>query len=148
MSDQPVFAIEKIYVKDLSLEIPNAPQVFLEREGPQIDVQLHTQGSPVGDGVFEVVLTVTITAKLQEKSMFLVEVAQAGIFQLRNVPQENIEQLLGVACPNILFPYVRETISDVVTRAGFPPVILNPMNFETLYQQRKQESAERTETTH
>lgn len=80
--------------------------------------------------------------------MFLVEVAQAGIFQLRNVPQENIEQLLGVACPNILFPYVRETISDIVTRAGFPPVILNPMNFETLYAQRKQESAEKTETTH
>ncbi|MBA2350350.1 MAG: protein-export chaperone SecB [Burkholderiales bacterium] len=148
MSDQPVFAIEKVYVKDLSLEIPNAPQVFLEREGPQIDVQLHTQGNPVGDGVFEVVLTVTITAKLKEKSMFLVEVAQAGIFQLRNVPQENIEQLLGVACPNILFPYVRETISDIVTRAGFPPVILNPMNFETLYAQRKQESAEKTETTH
>lgn len=148
MSDQPVFAIEKIYVKDLSLEIPNAPQVFLEREGPQIDVQLHTQGSPVSDGVFEVVLTVTITAKLQEKSVFLVEVAQAGIFQLRNVPQENIEQLLGVACPNILFPYVRETISDVVTRAGFPPVILNPMNFETLYAQRKQAPAEKTETTH
>ncbi len=137
-ADQPVFSIEKLYVKDLSLEIPNAPQIFLEREAPQVDVQLHTQGNPVEEGVYEVVLTVTVTAKVKDKTLFLVEAGQAGIFRIRNVPQNEIEPILGVVCPNILFPYARETISDVVTRAGFPPVILNPMNFESLYQQQRQ----------
>ncbi len=135
---QPVFSIEKIYLKDLSLEIPNAPQIFLERESPQIDVQLHTKGGAVDEGVFETVLTVTITAKLNDKTMFLVEAIQAGIFQIRNVAQEEIDPILGIACPNILFPYVREVVSDAVTRAGFPPVLLNPMNFEALYQQQQQ----------
>ncbi|MEW5888834.1 MAG: protein-export chaperone SecB [Pseudomonadota bacterium] len=138
MSDnaQPVFSIEKIYVKDLSLEIPNAPEVFLQREQPQIEVQLHSEGRAVEDGIFQVVLTVTVTARAAEKAMFLVEAAQAGIFQVRNVPDEDIEPILAIACPNILFPYVRETVSDVVNRAGFPPVLLAPVNFEALYQQR------------
>ncbi|HSF48116.1 MAG TPA: protein-export chaperone SecB [Burkholderiales bacterium] len=139
---RPVFSIEKLYVKDLSLEIPNAPKIFLERESPQIDVQLHTKGGPFGDEFYEVVLTVTITAKINENTMFLVEAAQAGIFRIQNVQQKDIEPLLGIACPNILFPYARETISDVVTRAGFPPVILNPMNFEALYQQKQAASSE------
>ena len=134
---RPVFSIEKIYLKDLSLEIPNAPQIFLEREAPQIDVQLHTKGGNVNDNIYETSLTVTITAKLNDKTMFLVEATQAGIFQISNVPQEEIDPILGIACPNILFPYVREVISDAVTRAGFPPVILNPMNFEALYQQQQ-----------
>jgi len=138
---QSVFAIEKIYLKDLSLEIPNAPQIFLERENPQIDVQLHTHGEAVGDGIYQTILTVTITAKLKETTMFLVEAAQAGIFRISNVEAAELDPVLGIACPNILFPYVREVISDVVTRAGFPPVLLNPMNFEALYQQQKQEAA-------
>ena len=133
---QAMFSIEKLYVKDLSLEIPNAPRIFLEREAPQVDVQIHTEGNPIDEGVFEVVLTVTITAKLKDKTMFLVEAAQAGIFHIRNVAKGEIEPILGIACPNILFPYVREVISDVVSRAGFPPVILNPVNFEALYQHR------------
>lgn len=136
---QPVFSIEKIYVKDLSLEVPNAPQIFLEREAPQIDVQLHTTSGVVSEGVYETVLTVTITAKLQEKTMFLVEAVQAGIFQIRNVPAQEIDPVLGIACPNILFPYLREVVSDVVTRAGFPPVLLNPVNFEAIYQQQLQQ---------
>jgi len=136
--EQPVFSIEKLYLKDLSLEIPNAPQIFLEREAPQIDVQLNTKHGVVSEGIYETSLTVTITAKLQEKTMFLVEATQGGIFQIRNVPAEEIDPILGTACPNILFPYVREVVSDAVTRAGFPPVILNPMNFEGLYQQQKQ----------
>lgn len=139
--NQPVFSIEKLYVKDLSLEIPGAPQVFLEREAPQVDVQLHTQGNSVDEGIFEVVLTVTVTAKVKDKTLFLVEAGQAGIFQIRNLPQDDLEPVLAVACPNILFPYVRETISDVVMRAGFPPVILNPVNFEALYQQQRQQKA-------
>ncbi|MBY0579250.1 MAG: protein-export chaperone SecB [Burkholderiales bacterium] len=145
---QPVFAIEKIYVKDLSLEIPHAPQIFLERESPQIDIQLHTEGKPVAENIFEVVLTVTVTAKFSEKTLFLVEAAQAGIFQIQNVPETDIEPILGITCPNILFPYARETVSDVITRAGFLPVILSPMSFEALYQQRQQAVAEQEQTTH
>ncbi|HNX71445.1 MAG: protein-export chaperone SecB [Rivihabitans pingtungensis] len=138
---QPVFSIEKIYVKDLSLEIPHAPQIFLEREQPEIDMQLATEGKQLEDGVFEAVITVTVTAKLGEKVMFLVEAAQAGIFQIRGVPEEEISGVLAVACPNILFPYVRETVSDVVNRAGFPPVLLSPINFEALYAQQMAEQS-------
>ncbi len=134
----PVFSIEKVYAKDISLEIPNAPQVFLERENPSIEMQLHTEAANMEEGLYEVVVTVTVTAKLAEKTVFLVEAAQAGIFQLRNLPVENLDPILGVACPNILFPYVRETISDLVTRAGFPPVLLAPVNFEAMYAQRIQ----------
>ena len=149
--EQPVFSIEKLYVKDLSLEIPNAPQIFLERDAPQVDVQLQTQGKNVQEGVYDVVLSITVTAKIGDRTVFLVEVAQAGIFQIRNVPEGDLEPILGIACPNILFPYAREVVSDAVTRAGFPPVVLNPMNFEALYQQRLQQQATETAgpvTTH
>jgi preprotein translocase subunit SecB len=132
----PVFSIEKIYVKDLSLEVPNAPHCFLEREQAQINLQMQTGGEAVGEGIFNVVLTLTVTAKLGEKTQFLIEAAQSGIFQIRNVPQEELEPIIAVACPNILFPYARETISDAVARAGFPPVLLAPVNFEAIYRQR------------
>lgn len=141
-NEQPVFGIEKLYVKDLSVEVPNAPEVFLEREAPQIEIQLNTNGRGIGEGVFEVVLTVTVTAKIEEKVVFLVEVGQAGIFRIMNVPDEQIEPLMAVACPNILFPYARETISDAVTRAGFSPIVLQPVNFESMYMQRMQEQTQ------
>lgn len=137
----PVFSIEKVYVKDLSLEVPNAPEIFLTRENPNVQIQLQTEGKAVQDGVFDVTLTVTVTAKIGEKTMFLVEVRQAGIFQIRNVPQDDLQPILGIACPNILFPYARESVSDAVNRAGFPPVVLAPVNFEALYQQRTQQAA-------
>jgi preprotein translocase subunit SecB len=140
-NNQPVFSIEKVYVKDLSVEIPNAPQVFLEREAPTVDIQLHHNSTSVEDGVYETVLTVTVTAKANEKTMFLIEVAQAGIFVARNIPGQELDQVLGIACPNILFPYVREVISDTVVRAGFPPVILSPVNFEAIYQSQRQPGA-------
>ncbi len=140
-NEQPVFGIEKLYVKDLSVEVPNAPEIFLEREAPQIEIQLNTSGRGVGEGVFEVVLTVTVTAKLAEKTVFLVEVGQAGIFRIMNVPDEQLEPLIAVACPNILFPYAREAVSDAVTRAGFQPIVLQPVNFESMYMQRMQEQA-------
>jgi len=145
MSDaqnQPVFSIEKVYVKDISLEIPNAPQVFLEREAPQVDIQLHHQSSKVDEGVYQTVLTVTVTAKVKEKTLFLVEAGQAGIFTIRNIPDADMEPILGIACPNILYPYVREVVSDIVVRAGFPPVLLTPVNFEALFQAQKQAQAE------
>lgn len=138
-NEAPVFGIEKVYVKDLSIEVPNAPEIFLERDTPQVEIQLGTEGRGVEDGVFEVILTVTVTAKLAEKTVFLVEIGQAGIFRILNVPEEQIEPLVAVACPNILFPYAREAVSDAVTRAGFTAIVLQPVNFEAMYMARLQE---------
>ena len=139
----PSFAIEKLYVKDLSLEVPNAPEIFLERESPEVSIQLQTAISTLGDDAYEVTLTVTVTAKAGEKTVFLVEAGQAGIFRIKNVPEENMASLLSIACPNILFPYAREVVSESVARAGFAPVILQPVNFEALYAERlQQEQAE------
>src|SRR3954464_10976440 len=144
MSELPVptFAIEKIYLKDLSVEVPNAPEVFLETEAPSMEVNINSTGRNVQEGMFEVVLSVTITARVKEKTVFLVEVAQAGLFQIRHVPQEDMGPLLGIACPNTLFPYLRETISTVTSRAGFQPVLLAPMSFENIYQQQMQQLQE------
>ena len=144
--NQPVYSIEKIYVKDLSLEVPNAPQIFLEREAPQVDVQLHHVSKKVDEGVFQTELTLTITAKIGDKTMFLVEANQAGIFAVRNVPDADLDPILGISNPNILYPYVRETVSDAIVRAGFPPVLLNPVNFEGLYQAQKQHEAQQPTT--
>ncbi|MDR0564735.1 MAG: protein-export chaperone SecB [Azoarcus sp.] len=139
---QPVFAIEKIYVKDLSLEVPNAPQIFLNREAPQVSVQLRTEGGPIENNVFEVKLTITVEATISEKrTLFLVEITQAGIFRIENVPDTELELVLGIGCPNIIFPYARETISDAIARAGFQPVLLAPVNFEAIYQSRQQQAA-------
>ena len=139
---QPVFSIEKIFLKDLSLEIPGAPQIFAERDAPKIDINLHTETREIDAGVYEVVVTATVTAKVKEdKTAFLVEVAQAGIFQIRNIPGKELEAVLGITCANILFPYLRETVSNVVSRGGFPPFFLNHLSFEALYQQRLQQQA-------
>jgi len=139
---QTLFNIDKIYVKDMSLEVPHAPKIFLERETPQVDIRLHTQAGSVAEAQFEVVVMATVTAKIGEKVMFLIEVKQAGIFQIRNVPAGELEPILAVTCPNILFPYLRETVSDVAVRGGFSPVLLNPISFEALYQQQKQQQAQ------
>ena len=135
-SPLPTFSIEKVYLKDLSVEVPNAPEIFLETEAPTLEVNINSGARAVQDGMFEVVLTVTITARVREKAIFLVEAAQAGLFQIRNVPEPDMGPLLGIACPNTLFPYARETISMVTARAGFQPVILAPMSFENKYQQQ------------
>ncbi|HJQ62780.1 MAG TPA: protein-export chaperone SecB [Burkholderiales bacterium] len=140
---QPAFGIQKIYLKDMSLEIPNAPQIFLERDAPQVDVNLHNEARPLGQpGLFEVVLTVTVTAKIDDKTVFLVEAAQAGIFEIVNVPTSELEAVLGIVCPNTLLPYAREAVASTVTRAGFPPVVLQHMSFETIYQQRQEQLRE------
>lgn len=140
---QPTFSIEKLYVKDLSLEVPHAPSIFLEREAPQIDLQLHTESSAIDEGIYEVTITVTLTAKLAEKDkiMFLIEAQQAGIFHVSNIPAPELESVLGVVCPNILYPYIREVVTDASVRAGFAPVLLNPINFEALFQQQKAAAA-------
>lgn len=150
-SNQAVFSIEKLYVKDLSVEVPGAPQIYREREAPQVDVSMNNAGKSISDGYYEVVINLTVTAKLKEKTVFLVEVAYGGVFQIRNVPDSEIEMVLGVTCPNILFPYLREVVSETVSRAGFPPVILHPMNFEAIYQARKKQGDVQPEagsTTH
>ena len=141
---QPLFNIEKLYVKDLSLESPNSPSIFLERENPNIDLQLNTQSVLMEEGLYEVTVTVTVTAKLPEKDkvMFLIEAKQAGIFQVRNLPPEELESVLAIICPNILYPYLREVVSNMAIHAGFTPVLLNPINFEVLYQQQKQQQAQ------
>jgi len=138
MSDalQPTFSIEKIYVKDVSLEVPGGPQTFMRQEQPQLEVQITQQSQRVNESLVEVTLVVTVTAKSGDKVLFLVEASQAGVFQIRIVAESDLPPLLGIVCPNILFPYARETVSDLVTRAGFPPVLLAPVNFEAIYQQR------------
>jgi preprotein translocase subunit SecB len=140
-AQQPMFSIEKIYVKDLSLEVPGGPQTFMQSEQPQLEVQLAQQSQRVSDVLFEVTLVITVTAKRTDKTLFLVEVSQAGVFQIRNVSEADLASVLGMVCPNVLFPYARETVSDIVNRAGFPPVLLAPVNFEALYQQRSAEEA-------
>ncbi len=142
-SQQPLFKIEKLYVKDLRLEVPNAGAIYLDSAGLNVNVELTTQAGAVGEGFYEVSLAVTVTAKLEEddKVVFLVEVAQAGVFQVRNIPEGELEPVLFIGCANILFPYAREAVSDAVTRAGFQPVLLAPVNFEALYEARQQEMA-------
>jgi preprotein translocase subunit SecB len=132
------FQIEKVYVKDVSLEIPNAPQVFLEQSQPQLEVRIDTSADAFADGYYEVTVKATVTARAGERILFLVEAAQAGIFAVRNVPREELDPLLGIGCPTVIFPYLRETISDLVVRGGFPPVLLAPLSFEALYLQRMQ----------
>lgn len=139
---QPVFSIERVYVKDLSLEVPHAPQIFLEQGEPEVDMRVSTVNEQLTEGVYSVDVTITVTAKLNaERTLFLNEVTQSGIFRLENIPEEDAKMLLGIACPNILFPYAREAISSSVTRAGFPPVLLAPINFESMYQQQQEENA-------
>jgi preprotein translocase subunit SecB len=135
----PVFAVEKIYVKDLSVEVPNSPQIFLEQGTPHIDVQLGNQTSNIEPGIFDCILTVTVTSKVNDKTAYLVEVQQAAVFRIMNIPAEAMEPALAVGCPNILFPYAREAVSDAIQRAGFPPMLLQPVNFEAMYLQSKQQ---------
>lgn len=132
----PVFAIQRMYLKDLSLEIPHAPQIFLETQQPTVEVGLDVVGLKVADGLFESTVTITVTTKVGEKVAFLVEAKEAGIFEIRNVPDEQMAMLMNVVCPNIIYPYLRSNIADAVQRTGFPPIHLAEINFEALYQQR------------
>lgn len=140
---QPQFVIEKIYVKDASIEIPNAPQIFLERAQPELEFSFRNEGQAIGNDYHEVVLTATVTAKIkdQDKTVFLLEASQGGIFLVRGVQAPDMELIYAITTPTILLPYLRETISDMAVRAGFPPVFLAPMNFEALYRQRQQAQA-------
>ena len=130
------FSIDKIYVKDLSLECPGSPQSFKTAEQPQVEVGLRTRGEQIEPDMYECVITITLTAKTSDRTLFLVEASQAGIFTIRGIPPEHLQPVIAINCPNVLFPYLRETLADMVGRAGFPPVHLAPINFEALYQQQ------------
>ena len=138
--EQPTFQIEKIYVRDLSLEVPNAPEIFMQADAPQLEIQVGNEAKQFRDGLYDVQVSVTVTARAGERTVFLAEAAQAGIFSLRNVAAQEIDPLLGIGCPTIVFPYLRETISDLIIRGGFPPVLLSPVSFEALYLQRTQQN--------
>lgn len=141
MSEQnqaAIFNLDKIYIKDISLEIPNAPKIFLNRSQPNIDLNISFSSEKIDEGVYQTILHAVVNAKIADEQMFLIEIDQAGIFQMKNIAVEQMELLHNIECPNILFPYLREVVSDLTTRAGFLPVILAPVNFAYLYQQKQQ----------
>jgi preprotein translocase subunit SecB len=141
-NQQPVFQIQRVYLKDMSLEQPNSPAIFLEQEAPNIEVSVDVGAEPLAEGVFESTVTITVTAKINDKVAFLCEGKQAGIFEARNIPAEQLDPLLGIGCPTIVYPYLRANIADMITRAGFPPVHLSEINFEVFYSQRQQAIAQ------
>ncbi len=145
-ANEPVFNIQRIYLKDASMEQPNSPQIFLEQGNPEVDINLGIEQAQLGEGVFEVALTGTVTAKIGDKTLFLVECKQAGIFEVNGFAADQIGPILGVNCPQMLFPYLRAQISDLVVRGGFPPVVLNEVNFPAIYAAQLEQQAQGTPT--
>ncbi|MCR5866908.1 MAG: protein-export chaperone SecB [Aquincola tertiaricarbonis] len=138
----PVFQIQRMYLKDLSLEQPNSPQILREQQvQPQVDINLGVSAEPIAEGVFEVCVTATVTTKIGEKTLFLIEAKQAGIFEIRNLPQDQMQAIIGIACPGMVYPYLRAIVSDVCTRAGFPPVVLSEVNFQAMFEAQQQQQA-------
>lgn len=150
--DEQQFQLQKIYTKDISFETPNSPEIFTEKWEPEVNIELHSSGKPLSDDVHEVVLTVTVTAKVGEKTAYLVEIHQAGVFTIAGFADNERAHMVGSFCPNILFPYAREAISDVVAKGGFPQLLLAPVNFDALYaqhvQKQKDEKANSEEAVH
>lgn len=149
MADQqaqdPVFQIQRVYLKDLSLEQPNSPAILLEQTQPTVDIQLGVDAQPVADGIFEITVSATVQTKIEDRTVFLVEAKQAGIFEIRNVPEDQMGGVIGIACPQIIYPYLRGNVADVVTRAGFPPVHLAEINFQAMYEQQQAAAAAQAE---
>lgn len=137
----PVFQIQRVYLKDCSLEQPNSPAILLEQEQPSVDIQLGVGAEPIADGLFEVSVTATVQTKIKDKTVFLVEAKQAGIFEIRNLPDEQQNQLLGIACPQIVYPYLRGNVADIIQRGGFPPVHLAEINFQGMYEAQRAQAA-------
>lgn len=135
---QPVFNIQRMYLKDLSLEQPNSPRILLEQAQPNVDINLGVSAEPIADGVYEVCVTATVTTRVQDKTLFLIEAKQAGIFEIRNLPEDQMQAIVGIACPGMIYPYLRAIVSDVCTRAGFPPVILSEVNFQAMFEAQRQ----------
>ena len=138
---QPTFNIQRIYLKDLSLELPHAPQILLEQGNPNVDVQLNVNAENVVDGVYEITVSATVTTKVNDKVLFLVEAKQAGLFEIRNIPEDQLQPIIAIACPQIVYPYLRATVADVINRTGFPPVHLTEVNFQAMYQSQLDQQA-------
>jgi len=138
----PVFLIQRMYLKDLSLEQPNSPAILLSQEQPAVDIQIGLGAEQVGEGVFEITVTATVTAKVNEQTMFLVEAKQAGIFEILHMPDGQLDPITGIACPQIIYPYLRSNVADVIQRAGFPPVHMAEINFQAMYDQQQRMKAE------
>ena len=136
-----MFQIQRVYLKDVSLEQPNSPAILLEQESPTVDIQLGVDATPVADGLFEVTVTATVQTRIQDKTVFLVEAKQAGIFEIRNLPEEQMGAVMGIACPQIVYPYLRGNVADLIQRAGFPPVHLDEINFQAMYEQQQAQAA-------
>lgn len=146
MADQdPVFQIQRVYLKEASLEQPNSPAILLEQEQPSVDIQIGVEAAPIAEGMFEVSVTATVHTKVKDKTVFLVESKQAGIFEIRNLPEDQMGPVLGIACPQIVYPYLRGNVADLVQRGGFPPVHLTEINFQALYEQRQAQQAAQAE---
>ncbi|MES2954459.1 MAG: protein-export chaperone SecB [Pseudomonadota bacterium] len=137
----PVFQIQRVYLKDISLEQPNSPEILLNQEQPAVDIQLGVEAQPITDGLYEVSVTATVHTKIGDKSVFLVEAKQAGIFEIRNMPPEQLNAVLGIACPQIVYPYLRGNVADVIQRGGFPPVTLAEINFQAMFEQQQAAAA-------
>ncbi|MCU7373400.1 protein-export chaperone SecB [Paucibacter sp. O1-1] len=146
-NNTPVFQIQRMYLKDLSLEQPNSPQILLDQAQPQVDINLALSAEPVADGIYEVCVTATVTTKVNgDKTLFLIEAKQAGIFEIRNLPQDQVEGIVGIVCPQMIYPYLRAVVSDVCTRAGFPPVLLTEVNFQAMFEAQQAQRAEQAAT--
>jgi len=141
-NSNPVFQIQRLYLKDLSLEQPNSPQILLEQQQPQVDINLALAAEGISDGMYEVCVTATVTTKVADRTLFLVEAKQAGIFEIRNLPNEQVQGVVSVVCPQILYPYLRAIVSDVCTRAGFPPILLTEVNFQAMYEAQQAQAAQ------
>jgi len=140
MADEtPVFQIQRMYLKDLSLEQPNSPQILLEQAQPQVDINLAMAANGVADGIYEVTVTATVTTKVKDKVLFLVEAKQAGIFEIRHIPQDQMQGIISIVCPQMIYPYLRAIVSDVCTRAGFPPILLTEVNFQAMFEAQQQQ---------
>lgn len=140
-NQDPVFQIQRVYLKDLSLEQPNSPAILLEQEQPTVDIQLGVDAQPVTDGIYEVTVSATVQTKVQDRTVFLVEAKQAGIFEIRNLPEDQMGPILGIACPQIVYPYLRGNVADVIQRGGFPPVHLAEINFQAMFEQQQAAAA-------
>jgi len=138
-NNDPVFQIQRVYMKEASLEQPNSPAILLEQEQPSVDIQLGVEAQQAAEGMFEVCVAATVTTKIKDRTVFLVEVKQAGIFEIRNIPADQMQAIMGIACPQIVYPYLRSNVADVVSRAGFPPVHLAEINFQAMYEQQQAE---------
>jgi preprotein translocase subunit SecB len=138
---EPVFQIQRVYLKESSLEQPNSPAILLEQEQPAVDIQLAVEGKPIADGVYEVIVTATVHTKIKDRTVFLVEARQSGIFEIRNLPEDQMGPVMGIACPQIVYPYLRGNVADLIQRAGFPPVHLSEINFQAMYEQQQAQQA-------